>query len=505
MLFRCATRSTRPHLAKRSVSLTSLLLLACSGASTSPRVADGDAGRAPAVDASRPDATHPSPRMDAGRDHEASVTHDSGANRDATDGASDAAKDAATDGARDGGVDAATLDATADGPRDASDAGEAGFVAAAHTLPIIPDQGGPELTHPLLVTVTYANDAQRSFVEQLGAYLMTSPWIAAVGPEYGIAQGTHLNVELPMSAPASITGTEIQSLVASLVHAGTLPDSDAGVVAREVRLNVDGGLADAGPDAWDGGGDGGPPVRMPQIIYMMYFPPSTAITLEGTPLCGTTGGGYHYQTPLSSYGQAFSFAVVTECPGSSQAELVQVTSHELIEAATDPSQGDFAYSISDVYDPWSYFGGEVGDLCSLLSPQWSEGGYSGIQRVYSDTAAAAGGDPCLPAPEPYYGTTLAPGTAVPIASGGMVSFDFTGWSSAPVADWSLSAAPYISSPPSFTPQFQISTMTLNNGGTGTITISVPAGAAPGSYAFATFYSYYSETDYTTSLIEVYVP
>jgi hypothetical protein len=505
MLLPRATR-LKPSLGALAARLAPLVVVACSGGSASSSLLDAGLTQVPPPDAHPIDGAHPPPIGDAGRDAgEASLTHDTGADGDATSDATAGVTDGASDVASDG-TSERSPDAKGDvGRPDASDAGEGGFVAAAHTLPIIPDEGGPELTHPLLVSVTYANDSQRAFVEQLGAYLVTSPWLTAVGPEYGIAHGTHQNVELPMSAPSSITSTEIEALVESLVHAGTLPDSDAGVLARELPRDSDGGLTDAGPDPWDGGGDGGPPVRMPPIIYMMYFPATTAITIEGSALCDVTGGGYHYQTPLSSYGQAFSFAVITECPGSDEAELVQATSHEFIEASTDPSQGDYAYSISDLADPWSYFGGEVGDLCSLLTPQWSEGGYSGIQRVYSDKAASEGGDPCLPAPEPYYGTGLVPGTAQEITPGGMLSFDITGWSSAPVAEWSLLASAYISSPSSFIPVFHLSTMTLNNGGTATMTVTVPAEAASGSYAFGLLYSYHSQTDYTTSLIELYVP
>ena len=152
------------------------------------------------MDAHSVDGTHP-PR-DAGRDaipdaRDASVIRDTGAAADAPDDAREDSRDSAADVTNDEGGQRAP-DAKSDvGRPDASDAGEDAFVPAAHTLPIIPDEEGPELTHPLLVSVTYANDPQPAFVEQLGAYLVTSPWLTAVGPEYGIAHGTHENVELP--------------------------------------------------------------------------------------------------------------------------------------------------------------------------------------------------------------------------------------------------------------------------------------------------------------------
>ena len=468
----------RPTFALRAVGLIAglaltLAITACGGGASSPTKVSFEGGFA--SDTGKPDHFQPTPP-------------------DARDSGHEASLDAEPD---QGAGDAGLADT-------GSDSGATGFVAAPHTLPTIPDQGGPVLSHPVLVTVTYANDPQRTFVEQLGAYLVTSPWLTAVGPEYGVGLGTQVNVELPMSAPTTITDAEIQALVESLVVAGTAPDADGGVLAKELPPESDGGF-DAGPDAWDGGGDGGPPVLMPQYIYMMYFPPTTAVLSQGELICDFSGGGYHFQTSLATRGQAFAYAVVTECPSSTQEELVQTSSHEFIEASTDPSQGDLAYSITDLYDPYSYFGGEVGDLCSLLSPQWSEGGFNGIQRVYSDKSVAAGGDPCLPSSAPYFGTNVVPATAKEVTPGGQAVFAITGWSSAPVTDWELSAAVYIASPVSFAPGLNVSTSTLNNGGAATLTVDIPAGAGSGTYALILLFSAYSQTDYTSSLLEIYVP
>jgi len=458
------------------------LATACStGASAVDAGAVGDVHAVSPAPRPPTDAGHEAAPRDAGSDVQHHV--------DATDGA---------------------LDAPAD-----SDAADVPFVTATHVLSTIPDQGGPVLAHPQVVTVTYSNDSNRAFVEDLGAYLVTSPWLSAVGVEYGVGLGTHVNLELPGEAPALISDVEIQGLVESLVESGSAPDSDAGLAVRQLPAEGDSGVVDGGADAradvWDGGGDAAPAVQMPPIIYMMYFPTTTEVTVDGSSLCTVTGGGYHFQTSLSSRGQAFAYAVVTECPSSASTQLVQTTSHELIEAATDPSQGDLAYSISDLLDPWSYFGGEVGDLCSLLAPQWSEGSFTGIQRVYSNKSAATGGDPCLPSPEPYYGNQVEPETAVEVAAGASTMFDITGWSTSPVVAWQLSAELYISYPTTFTPTFTVAGQgpgqfpMLNNGGHTTLTVSIPVGARSGSYALGLVYAARSDGDYTSSLVEVYLP
>jgi len=479
------------HARARPVSLAlpwlALPLLACSGSGSSGGPDASPKGDASAVDARRDGATDArDPRDVAVRDTGAS---DAPRASDATDGAT-------------GLVDA-------------------GFDAAAHALPLIPTHGGPVFSHPLLVTVTFADDPQRAFAEQLGEYLVTSPWLATVGAEYGVGSGSHVPVELTTRAPPTIDDTGIQALLESLVHAGTLPDTDAGASVPQLPAETDWGGVDAGGDAaidaaidagGDAGGDaavggGSGSVRMPSIIYMFYFPSTTSVTAGGVAMCDFSGGGYHYQTAQSSSGQAFAYGVITECPGSTRDALVGAVSHEFIEAATDPSAADLAFSISDPNDPWSSFGGEVGDLCSFLAPQWAEGGFSGIQRVYSNRAAATGGDPCLPAPEPFFGTDVEPRTAVAIAAGATGTFQVTGWSTAPVAPWSVVAEAYTSDPSDFQPTFSLSTGQLGNGGAATLQVTVPAGSAPGSYALGLVLSMNGPglTDYTSSLVEVYVP
>ncbi len=408
--------------------------------------------------------------------------------------------------ARDAGD--ATADAWLDAARDAADAtadtSDAPFEAAAHALALINGNGGPVLAHPTIVTVTYANDPQRVAAEQTSSYLATSPWLSAVGAEYGVGLGINVNLELPGSAPTTIEDSAIQALVQSLVVSMMAPDPDGGVTATEVSGSLDGGTVDGGPDGWNGLGDSGPPVRMPDAIYMMFFPSTTAVTWNGVNMCSFSGGGYHGQTALQAGGQAFAYAVITEC-ASGGVNFITAVSHELIEAATDPSLGDPAYYLTDPYSPWATVGGEVGDLCSFLAPQWSEGGFAGIQRVYSNASAKAGGDPCLPSSAPYYGTDVEPPSAQALAAGTSMVYGVNGWSTGPVGNWKLSTSIYTASPSGFQPTVSLSATSMNNGGVATLTVGVQSGAASGSYSLLLLYSYNTQADYTTTLVEVYVP
>jgi hypothetical protein len=411
---------------------------------------------------------------DGGGDAVADATSDTGAMM------TDAGPDA------DGGADSSQPDARRDsGPVDtgAPDVQpDAPFVEATHSLPIVTSQGGPVIADPELVTITYADDTNRTVEEQIGAFLVQSSWIATAGAEYGVGNGTHANVELTQSSPTTIDDSGIQAFIASLITAGTAPDpvADAGA---GVRSNA---------------------------IYMIYFPLTTTVSVAGSTLCQYSGGGYHYESSVNANGHSFAYAVVSPCSGGVPAtppeNLVWTTSHELIEACTDPFVASApGYVIFDTTQPWSSMGGEVGDLCTFLLPQWSEGPYTAIQRVYSNAAAMAGGAPCIPtSPEPYYAVDGEPQTWVALPAGQQTTFQLKGWSTAPVSAWALTTYIYPLQGTAM-PTASLGAMTMQNGQTTTLLVDMPAGSASGSYTAVLVQSYTGANDYTTSVVGVYVP
>jgi hypothetical protein len=388
---------------------------------------------------------------------------------------------------------------------------DASFIVGPHMSLTVPNSGGPVIAHPTLVTITFAGDAERSFAETLGAYLVTSPWLSAVGPQYGVGLGTHVPVELTQTAPGTIDDTTIQALIASLILEGLAPAPMGGSaipVADGTPFDaVDSGPpADAGPVfGADGGGDAGPTAELLPAVYMIYIPTTTTETIDGSGLCDVSGGGYHGQAQGSFNGLTFAYAVVSQCPMTSKDSLEMAVSHEFIEAATDPAPSDPAWSIQDPNNVWSYFGGEVGDLCSFVSPQWAEGAYASLQRVYSNGSAADGGDPCLPAPGAYFAADVEPQTWVPVSAGATVTFTVQGWSTAAVPPWGLQADKYINSPSTFVPNAMVSTNMLANGQSATVTVTAPTGAASQSYALMLVGSVASQSSYEYALIGVYVP
>jgi hypothetical protein len=379
------------------------------------------------------------------------------------------------------------------GVLDAPEQPDGPFAVAPHSGPVVTNNGGPTIAHPLLVTISYADDTSRSVEEALGSFLPQSNWLTTVGAEYGVGAGTSVNVELTQNAPATIDDSGIQSFIASLITSGMAPDP----------LYPDGGAPDGAAS------DGGAAAGYSNAIYMIYFPQSTMVTVANTGLCQYSSGGYHYESSVMANGHSFAYAVVSPCPNGLPAaypdNYAWAASHEFIEASTDPyvltAPG---YILYDYTRPWTYIGGEVGDLCTFVLPQWSEGAYTAIQRVYSNKSAMAGGSPCIPSSEPYYAVDGEPQTFVALSAGQQATFQLKGWSTAPVPAWTLSTYAYPVQGMA-SPSLTLGSSTMQNGQTTTLTFGMPAGTPSGTYVDVIIYSMASQTDYTASVVGAYVP
>jgi hypothetical protein len=84
-------------------------------------------------------------------------------------------------------------------------------------------------------------------------------------------------------------------------------------------------------------------------------------------------------------------------------------SHELVEASTDPFylSGPAYLSPPSVYNDWNFAtGGELADMCTTTTAVYfkpTDFPYM-VQRSWSNMAASADNDPCVPAPAgPYFG------------------------------------------------------------------------------------------------------
>jgi hypothetical protein len=354
--------------------------------------------------------------------------------------------------------------------------GGSGFAVGPHEpMPVIPNQGGPTLSSPQLVTITFAADPNSAKDGAFGDFVVGSTWLEIVGADYGITAATHVkNVVLTQTAAATVKDSDIQALVASKIQDGTLPSATG-------------------------------------ALYLIYYPPGSVVqsAFGGADTCTTVGssaiGGYHWEG--KSGATPFPYAVVPTCKNEALADIQASASHELVEAATDPFPSTKpAWVLTDATNPWSALDGEVADFCELLTT--TEGGYS-LQQIWSNSAAKANDrDPCIPSPStPFYNATATPAAAQMVAAGQSVTLEIKGWSSAAVAPWMLSADSISSSldPTSFDPKPMLDATTLQNGQTAHLTVSVPAGTASKASAMIFVTSSRSLTDFSSWPVVVIVP
>jgi hypothetical protein len=247
---------------------------------------------------------------------------------------------------------------------------------------------GPVLTTPKVAFVFYPGDAREAELETFAGKVAASTYWSSTTAEYGVGALTYAGkFELTgETAPATISQADIHAKLASDLASG--------------KLGV--------PD--------------PQTIYTLVFPAGTTVT-QPNPITNLLGpilscegfGGYHDNVPVA-LGDAgakteFAYAVIPTCSGD-LGSLTSVLSHEWVEAATDPlltANGVFTvksgpnaafYATDADHAVWSLLGGgEAADLCvpsgasADLAP--ADIGYP-VQRTWSNVAARASHDPCVP-------------------------------------------------------------------------------------------------------------
>jgi len=221
------------------------------------------------------------------------------------------------------------------------------------------------------------------------------------------------------------------------------------------------------------------------VLYILYV----ADVSQACPIaCGAYHGQFTVTTPSAS---KVYYAVVGNAPWQPDT-VTSLASHEIIEAATDPSVG-FGYMMRETSDACdavgtdyvrianSFGGAEVGDLCEeLVDKNITEGGFA-LQRSWSNSGAATG-DPCVPTlpGDVYVNVTATPSRVQSVFRGTSIMFTLKGWSTAPTTDWKISAEPFLQTDFDASPTF--SQPTLNNGGVATLTLTVPLFAKPGDFA-----------------------
>lgn len=339
-------------------------------------------------------------------------------------------------------------------------------------FPNVPTLDGALLSPMKLVTIVSDGDEDAAQLFDYSKGVGSSTWWHRVASEYGLST---------LESIAEITG----------------PPIDADVTDHDVFSYITDAVTANGGPARDG-----------NTLYLLYLPASVTLIADGKANTDCQDlGAYH-----ARYGtRGDNLAVVQRCDPLDPVRSMISASHEIIEAATDPDLRGYALpTISrepwkdDIWNAFELQGlAELADLCQgtyYLEGEWY------YQRIWSNVAAAAGGDPCIPEiPDPFYDTTFEHDWYA-IEPGKTVSIPATGWATGSMPDWRLDA--FIESN---TPGFDVGTApTLASGGTATVTVTAPAGAQSGTFAVVNVASLRPSESFMIdgehiNLVGVYVP
>lgn len=318
------------------------------------------------------------------------------------------------------------------------------FQPAPHVpLPIVYPHTGIVLSSMQLVTITYVDYAAGPDVVAFGDALVGSSWYRTVGTEYGMASASHVQHVTLGAAPATLGRDQIAATIADLVA------GDPDLVK---------------PAAIDN-----------QVLYLIYIPPSVA---RGSGLGAVRG----YHEMLTVDGVRFPIAVVFD-DGKGLTATTMRAAHQVVNAATNPyvPPRDGYYADPPKTDPWRLMRREIADLCEGEDAV-IEGAFA-FPRIYSNSAAIAGLPPCSPIMpgDSWSDVTAEPSQLQPVSPGGSVKFRLTGWSTSPLPDWKVRVAAADSSNFSNDEMRpELSSDTINNNVTVTLTLHVPVEASSGA-------------------------
>lgn len=322
--------------------------------------------------------------------------------------------------------------------------GAGGGIGAPSTVYPAPHEGPPVVTEvsggsvaaaPRVHPVFFAGDDPAMVASLVGFYAKLGAsgyWASAVG-EYGVGPVTAApTIQLSEAAPSSISFTEIDAWLAG-------------------KLDAD----DPAFAGWDG-----------SSVFAIHFPAGVQVDIGGAKSCSAFGG-YHENVLLDgAHGaKGVPYLVIPRCQSGGNSALDTTTAaatHELVEAATDPLPLlTPAYdALDDAHAFWAepMGGAEIGDMCGVTASSYFHDPALGafVPRVWSNVAAAAGHDPCVPAAASaaYFnsvpvldetvayhpstgGTISAKGVHIPMGTTKIVEVDL--FSEAAIGPWSVKA------------------------------------------------------------------
>jgi hypothetical protein len=255
---------------------------------------------------------------------------------------------------------------------------------ASHPLPQLQNGGGPVLASPRITAVFASDDPLREPTEALlQSYGCTSYWREAVA-EYGVGD---------IALDQSLVADDMPALV------------DQATIESWLRSNAN------RLGTWND-----------NSLVFLFASAAHAMAPDD---CSTSVGFHGFVTSGS---QSTAYAIVKNCPmvplwATPLDERAHATTHELIEAATDPRPGVFdGWRGLDQPGPISIAGeDEAADLCDDRLTDYVDYPFE-VAAGWSNRRAKAGLDPCSSSPAPL--AILAPRvTSIDLPVTGEASFD----------------------------------------------------------------------------------
>ena len=244
--------------------------------------------------------------------------------------------------------------------------------------------GGPVIANVKVMAVFWGSSIDATIQKQIGGFYSTTTdstyfdWLkeyntgskavdGRAGTNQSIGRGSYIGsvTITPSIAKTSINDTDIQAELDLQIAKGVLPKADS------------------------------------NTLYMIYFPGGVSITIDNQTSC-TAFCAYHNGFASKTHGNVF-YGVMPDMTSGACAfgcgfaaafdNVTEVSSHELIEAVTDPfptpgSNPTFpqAWNTTD--------GNEVGDLCAGNATQLTSKGLSyNLQQEYDNTISGCTSGP----------------------------------------------------------------------------------------------------------------
>jgi len=228
--------------------------------------------------------------------------------------------------------------------------------------PQIPNNGGPVIASPEIVTITWDADPIAADIEAFDDWMVPSSFWKTMMAEWGVGPGTHpKSWRIATPPPAVLDDADLRKMLNDAFAAGTIPSPNG------------------------------------SRIYTVYPPDGTTVTSFGSEGCKTFQA-YHSSFATSS-GLAV-YAIAPRCDGGKTYGMTPIDfvtwgqSHEIMEASSDPDASHPTWLILQ-QTPETPELGENADLCTG-NPMRVEGHM--VTRNWSNVAAAKGDPPCVPAP-----------------------------------------------------------------------------------------------------------